>query len=62
MPDAIDIDIIISLDNNLLACCMFSMQGEAKSSTPQLQVIIPSAAFGGMIISFILCPAELVKV
>ncbi|KAG1368369.1 putative E3 ubiquitin-protein ligase RING1a [Cocos nucifera] len=35
--------------------------GEAQSSTPQLQVIIPSAAFGGTIISFVLCPAELVK-
>ncbi|XP_008776253.1 mitochondrial arginine transporter BAC1 [Phoenix dactylifera] len=37
------------------------LQGESQSSTPQLQVIIPSAAFGGTIISFILCPAELVK-
>ncbi|PIA36588.1 hypothetical protein AQUCO_03300054v1 [Aquilegia coerulea] len=38
-----------------------SLQGEVNSSKPQLQVIIPSAAFGGAIISFILCPSELVK-
>ncbi|KAJ0966201.1 hypothetical protein J5N97_027339 [Dioscorea zingiberensis] len=37
------------------------LQGEAPSSHPQLQVIIPSAAYGGAIISLILCPAELVK-
>lgn len=29
---------------------------------PQPQVIIPSAAYGGAIISFVLCPSELVKV
>ncbi|KAF5194113.1 Mitochondrial carrier protein, expressed [Thalictrum thalictroides] len=38
-----------------------SLQGEVNSSKPQLQVIVPSAAFGGAIISFILCPSELVK-
>lgn len=38
------------------------VQGEIPSKKPQLQVIIPSAAFGGAIISFILCPTELVKV
>ncbi|KAH1056051.1 hypothetical protein J1N35_034116, partial [Gossypium stocksii] len=32
-----------------------------QSSGPQPQVIIPSAAFGGAIISFVLCPLELVK-
>ncbi|XP_074587606.1 mitochondrial arginine transporter BAC1 isoform X1 [Curcuma longa] len=37
------------------------LQGEIPSEKPQLQVIIPSAAFGGAIISFILCPTELVK-
>ncbi|KAJ6816321.1 mitochondrial arginine transporter BAC1 [Iris pallida] len=37
------------------------LQGETESIKPQLQVIIPSAAFGGALISFILCPAELVK-
>ncbi|KAE8728781.1 Mitochondrial arginine transporter BAC1 [Hibiscus syriacus] len=31
------------------------------SSEPQPRVIIPSAAFGGAIISFVLCPSELVK-
>ncbi|KAM0943757.1 putative mitochondrial carrier domain superfamily [Dioscorea sansibarensis] len=38
-----------------------ALQGETQSSRPQLQVIIPSAAYGGAIISLILCPAELVK-
>ncbi|KAL5715437.1 Mitochondrial arginine transporter bac1 [Ranunculus cassubicifolius] len=38
-----------------------SLQGDVSGSRPQLQVIIPSAAFGGSIISFILCPSELVK-
>ncbi|XP_077243702.1 mitochondrial substrate carrier family protein isoform X2 [Tasmannia lanceolata] len=38
-----------------------SLQGKVQSSRPQLQVIIPSAAYGGAIISFVLCPAELVK-
>ncbi|KAK1304699.1 Mitochondrial arginine transporter BAC1 [Acorus calamus] len=38
------------------------LQGELQSSNrPQLQVIIPSAAYGGALISLILCPAELVK-
>ncbi|XP_057948611.1 mitochondrial arginine transporter BAC1 isoform X2 [Malania oleifera] len=35
--------------------------GGLESSTPQLQVIIPSAAYGGAVISFILGPSELVK-
>ncbi|OVA06715.1 Mitochondrial substrate/solute carrier [Macleaya cordata] len=39
-----------------------SLQGDVQSSKPQLQVIIPSAAYSGAIISFILCPSELVKV
>ncbi|KAK9267945.1 hypothetical protein L1049_010382 [Liquidambar formosana] len=38
-----------------------SLQGGLHSSEPQPQVIIPSAAYGGAIISFILCPSELVK-
>lgn len=38
-----------------------SLQGGLQSTGPQLQVIIPSAAYGGAIISFILCPSELVK-
>ncbi|KAL5972538.1 hypothetical protein ACLOJK_039342 [Asimina triloba] len=36
--------------------------GEMDNSKPQLHVIIPSAACGGAVISFILCPAELVKI
>ncbi|CAK9184180.1 unnamed protein product [Ilex paraguariensis] len=38
-----------------------SLQGQNQSGKPQPQVIIPSAAFGGAIISFVLCPSELVK-
>ncbi|KAK8629371.1 hypothetical protein V6N13_078213 [Hibiscus sabdariffa] len=37
------------------------LQGGVQSSGPQPQVILPSAAFGGAIISFVLCPSELVK-
>ncbi|XP_031278967.1 mitochondrial arginine transporter BAC1 isoform X2 [Pistacia vera] len=37
------------------------LQGGVQSNGPQSQVIIPSAAFGGSIISFVLCPSELVK-
>ncbi|KAK8580657.1 hypothetical protein V6N13_143724 [Hibiscus sabdariffa] len=37
------------------------LQGGIQSNRPQPQVIIPSAAFGGAIISFVLCPSELVK-
>ncbi|GLT82839.1 hypothetical protein SLE2022_011750 [Rubroshorea leprosula] len=38
-----------------------SLQGGVQSIGPQPQVIIPSAAFSGAIISFVLCPSELVK-
>ncbi|XP_062013115.1 mitochondrial arginine transporter BAC1 isoform X1 [Rosa rugosa] len=38
-----------------------SLQGNVQSAVPQPQIIIPSAAFGGAMISFILCPSELVK-
>ncbi|KAK4271582.1 hypothetical protein QN277_020256 [Acacia crassicarpa] len=38
-----------------------ALQGGLPSSVPQPQVIIPSAAYGGAIISFVLCPSELVK-
>ncbi|CAN6683377.1 unnamed protein product [Malus baccata var. baccata] len=38
-----------------------SLQGSAQGAGPQPQVIIPSAAFSGSVISFILCPSELVK-
>lgn len=37
------------------------LQGGVQSGGPQPNVIIPSAAFGGSIISFVLCPSELVK-
>ncbi|PKI79469.1 hypothetical protein CRG98_000100 [Punica granatum] len=38
-----------------------SLQGGVQTSCPQPQIIIPSAAYGGAIISFVLCPSELVK-
>ncbi|XP_015063344.1 mitochondrial arginine transporter BAC1 isoform X1 [Solanum pennellii] len=38
------------------------LQGEIDGGKPQPHAIVPSAAFGGSIISFILCPSELVKV
>lgn len=38
-----------------------SLQRGVDSDLPMPQVIIPSAAYGGAIISFILCPSELVK-
>ncbi|PON61386.1 Mitochondrial substrate/solute carrier [Trema orientale] len=37
------------------------LQGSSQSSAPQPHVIIPSAAYGGAIISFVLCPSELIK-
>ncbi|XP_022927386.1 mitochondrial arginine transporter BAC1 [Cucurbita moschata] len=38
-----------------------SLQGDHQNGRPRPQVVIPSAAYGGAIISFILCPSELVK-
>ncbi|XP_021726483.1 mitochondrial arginine transporter BAC1-like isoform X1 [Chenopodium quinoa] len=38
-----------------------SLQGKLQSSGPDSLVIIPSAAYSGAIISFVLCPTELVK-
>lgn len=38
------------------------MKGGSENTVPQPLVIIPSAAYGGAIISFVLCPSELVKV
>ncbi|KAJ9136141.1 hypothetical protein P3X46_033249 [Hevea brasiliensis] len=38
-----------------------SLQRGLNSDVPTPQVIIPSAAYGGAIISFVLCPSELVK-
>lgn len=37
------------------------MQEGLQNTRPQPQVIIPSAAYSGAIISFVLCPSELVK-
>lgn len=41
---------------------LIKIKGGVQSGGPQPNVIIPSAAFGGSIISFVLCPSELVKV
>ncbi|KAI6705172.1 hypothetical protein NL676_008134 [Syzygium grande] len=38
-----------------------SLQRGLQTDLPQPQVIIPAAAYGGAIISFVLCPSELVK-
>ncbi|PSS10223.1 Mitochondrial arginine transporter like [Actinidia chinensis var. chinensis] len=38
-----------------------SLEGGLQSGKPQPSVIIPSAAFGGVVISFVLCSSELVK-
>ncbi|KAG2687639.1 hypothetical protein I3843_09G062100 [Carya illinoinensis] len=38
-----------------------SLQGGVQDGGPQLQVIIPSAAYSGALISFVLCPSELLK-
>lgn len=38
------------------------LKGGLEGGKPQPHVIIPSAALAGSIISFILCPSELVKV
>ncbi|XP_065877654.1 mitochondrial arginine transporter BAC1 isoform X1 [Euphorbia lathyris] len=37
------------------------LQGGVDSDVPMPRVIIPSAAYGGAIISFVLCPSELLK-
>ncbi|RVW95908.1 Mitochondrial arginine transporter BAC1 [Vitis vinifera] len=37
------------------------MKEGLQNTRPQPQVIIPSAAYSGAIISFVLCPSELVK-
>ncbi|KAK6932592.1 Mitochondrial substrate/solute carrier [Dillenia turbinata] len=36
-------------------------KGNSQNSKPDLHVIVPSAAYGGGVISFVLCPSELVK-
>ncbi|XP_057826363.2 mitochondrial arginine transporter BAC1 isoform X1 [Cryptomeria japonica] len=35
--------------------------GDPGSGRPKLQIVVPSAAVGGALISFVLCPAELIK-
>lgn len=35
--------------------------GDPSSGRPKLEIVVPSAACGGALISFVLCPAELVK-
>lgn len=35
--------------------------GDPSSGRPKLAIVVPSAACGGALISFVLCPAELVK-
>ncbi|KAK3023025.1 hypothetical protein RJ639_044815 [Escallonia herrerae] len=39
----------------------FHLKGGVQNGKPQPHVIIPSAAFGGALISFVLCPSELMK-
>nr|DAD20999.1 TPA_asm: hypothetical protein HUJ06_022462 [Nelumbo nucifera] len=41
--------------------CVFLVKGEVHIIKPPLQLIIPSATYGGAVISFVLCPSELVK-
>lgn len=38
------------------------MKGTLPDDRPRPEIIVPSAMFGGAIISFVLCPTELVKV
>lgn len=38
-----------------------SLQGGVHSNVPNPRIIIPSAAYAGAIISFVLCPSELIK-
>ncbi|XP_010549336.1 PREDICTED: mitochondrial arginine transporter BAC1 [Tarenaya hassleriana] len=37
------------------------LRGTSQDNRPQPQIIVPSAMFGGAMISFVLCPSELVK-
>ena len=54
------ISFISNVCMNLPLCCL--TKGGLQSGKPQPSVIIPSAAFGGVVISFVLCSSELVKV
>lgn len=49
-------------DMSLLVSLSLIVKGDHQNGRPRPQVVIPSAAYGGAIISFILCPSELVKV
>ena len=40
----------------------FIVKGSLPDDGPRPEIIVPSAMFGGAIISFVLCPTELVKV
>ena len=48
--------------NSFFFPLMLFIKGGVHSEVPIPQVIIPSAAYAGAIISFVLCPSELVKV
>lgn len=49
-------------DIALLVSLSLIVKGGDQNGRPRPQVVIPSAVYGGAIISFILCPSELVKV
>ncbi|KAF7121455.1 hypothetical protein RHSIM_Rhsim13G0179700 [Rhododendron simsii] len=51
----------LSLFLSLSLSLSLSLKGGLQSGKPQLSVIIPSAAFSGAVISFVLCSSELVK-
>lgn len=51
-----------NLDTTVLVSLSLIVKGGDQNGRPRPQVVIPSAAYGGAIISFILCPSELVKV
>lgn len=53
---------VVYLSNTYELLFFSKIKGGVQSGGPQPNVIIPSAAFGGSIISFVLCPSELVKV
>lgn len=44
-----------------MAWWFFGKGGDPSSGRPKLEIVVPSATCGGALISFVLCPAELVK-
>ncbi|KAK3015883.1 hypothetical protein RJ639_005710 [Escallonia herrerae] len=56
--DAIGIELLLFLR---VGHFFFHLKGGVQNGKPQPHVIIPSAAFGGALISFVLCPSELMK-